>query len=336
VTTFQDCSVGWSIESTYKTRVAPAIHAEFIDENLDWKKTIVGGKGLRVSSRVDRSTRRVYSRGMGDGDIVMQVASKGLGKLWQAAVGSGVSNVVTGATYQQLFTLGDTPNSLTIQKGVPEVGGTVDAIDFLGCMVEEWDVNSPNGQDLTCKFIFDIGDYSTAQTYVAPVYPSAPSVFNWGQGAVSVGGTLTAPTTTTLASSASPLAGSIRDFNLQVKNNLAGDRFNYGASGRKSKPTVGMRMITGDFTAEYDATNFRDTFLADTQVPIIVTFTGTTALSTGFEQFQIVLPSVALETSMPNSNAGGLITVKHSFTGYDNTVAAQPLWVIFRTSDTAL
>ena len=336
MTTFQDLSIGWSNESTYKTYVAPAIHTEFIDETLDWQKGIVNGKGLRVGSRVLRSTRRVYHSGMGSGDVSMQIATKGLGKLWGAATGSGTSTLVAGSTYQQNFVLGDAPNSLTVQKGTVEVGATVDPVSFLGCMVTDFEIASPNRADVTAKFTFDIGDYTTAQSYVTPAYPSSVSVFNWGQATVSLGGTLTAPTTTALGSVAGPTTVGIRSFDVKVKRNLAIDRFNYGASGRKSKPTVGMTDISGSVVVEYDGTTIRDAFLGDTDQTLVATFTGATALSTGFEQFQVVLPTVRLEGALPKSNAGDLIQVTHNFTALDNTTTAQPIWIVQRTADTAL
>jgi hypothetical protein len=44
-----------------------------------------------------------------------------MGLLWQALLGTGTSTLVSGSTYQQVFTLGDNPSSLTLQKGVVEI-----------------------------------------------------------------------------------------------------------------------------------------------------------------------------------------------------------------------
>jgi hypothetical protein len=62
---------------------------------------------------------------------------------------------------------------------------------------------------------------------------------------------------------ATPIAD-FRDASVSINNNLRTDRFNGGGGGRKSKPTVGLRDISGTATVEYDSTTFRDAVLNDT------------------------------------------------------------------------
>lgn len=337
MTTPQDCSIGFAVESTYRTYTAPTRWLEFTNESLGFDKDVKQGKGMRVSSRVARSGRRVVPTAQGKGDVEFEVCSKGLGLLWQAAFGSATSTLVSGSTYQQLYNLGDTPNSLTVQKGIPQAGGTVDPYSYLGCMVDSFEIDSPNGEIVTAKVSLDVGDLTTAQSYVAPSYTAGTvNLFHWGQGTVSLGGTLTAPTSTTTASIAGATTVNVRSFNVQVNNNLNGKRMNYGNSGRKSKPVVGgLREIKGKFVAEYDQTTLRDAYLADTPMPLVITFTGA-ALSTGNETFQIVLPEIKLDGDVPGENDGDLVTIEHSFTVLDNLTAAQPIWALARTSDSAL
>ena len=99
---------------------------------------------------------------------------------------------------------------------------------------------------------------------------------------------------------------------------------------------LGMTEISGSIVVEYDGTTIRDAFLGDTDQAFLATFTGATALSTGFEQFQVALPCIRLEGELPKSNAGDLIQVTHNFTGFDNTTAAQSLYISQRTADTAI
>lgn len=333
--TFQDCSVGYAAEGTYKTFVTPTRWVEFVDESLDWKKTVKQGQGLRVGSRVPRSGRRTVPYQDGDGNIEVELNAKGLGTLFQAAFGSGTSTLVSGSTFQQLFTLGDTPNSLTIQKGVPQVGGTVDAYSFLGCMVTDFEFNIKNADISTCKFNFDAGDITTAQAYTTPSYV-AGGLYHFANATASLGGTLTVPSTTALASVAAPTTASIREMTLKVDHKLAQDRVNANATGRKSKPTVGLRAITGTVTYEYDQTTFTTAYLNDTDTPLYLNITTPNALSTGVETFQIACPAIRLEDQMPMANNGDLITVKSNFTVLDNLVAAQPIYGVLRTADATL
>lgn len=329
----QDSSIGIVTESTYKTYVAPTRWYEFTDESLDWEKSIKQGVGLRVGSRVARSGRRVVTTAQGAGDFTVEATSKGMGLLWQAALGSGSSTLVSGSTYQQVFTLGDTPSSLTVQKGLVRADGTVDAYSYTGCMVSGWEFSAPNDDIATLQVSLDAGDLSTAQTYAAPSYASSPSLFHFAGATLSTG-TLTAPTTTTLASGSSTLAN-VRNVSVSVNNNIAGDRYNFGGSGRKDKPTLGLREITGSLDVEYASATFRDAVINDTAMALILTFTAS-ALSTGSETLQVVLPEIKFDSTLPQANGTDLIVSSLSFQVLDNLTAAQPIWVVHRTADTAL
>lgn len=330
-----DCSINVVQESTYGTYVAPTRALEFTDESLDWKPKRTQGQGLRASSRVPRSGRRVTTSVAGDGSLTVEACTKGLGLLLDSALGTSVVTLVSGTTYQHNFTLGDTPKSLTIQKTIPEAGGTLDPFSFLGCMVDSWTLSIDNDGIATFDFDFDIRDLDTAQTFAALSYAASTDLYHWAQAAFMVGGTLTAPTTTALATGATA-ATNIRSFEVSVKNNLTTDRFNGGGAGKKSKPTVGIREITGKFVAEYDATTYRAAYIADTELPFAVTLTSSATLSTGTATLQCALPAIKLDAGIPMANNGDLITVEHSFTALDNLVAAQPIYVSLRTADAAI
>lgn len=329
----QDVSVGVGVESTYGTGVTPTRWWEFTDESLDFRKNIKQGQGLRVGARVARSGRRVIPTADAGGDFTMECTSKGMGLLWQACLGTGAHTLVAGTTYQQLFTLGDAPSSLTVQKGLVQVGGTVDAYTYTGATVDSWELGFPNADIATLKTTIDCKDVTTATAYAAPTYATAPNLFHFANGSIS-SGTLTAPTTTALASGSTTLAD-IRGGTLKVDNNIKGDRYNFGASGRKAKPTTGTRGITGNLEVEYDNTTFRDAVLNDTAMSLILTFTAG-ALSTGLETLQVVVPEIKFDTELPKSNKGELITQPMAFAGLDNLTATQPIWVVTRTADTAL
>jgi hypothetical protein len=332
VASTQDCSIGFIPEVTYKTGLTPTRWVEYLDESLDWAKTIKQGKGLRVGGRVARSGRRVITSAMGKGDISLEATSKGLGLWWQALLGAGTSTLVSASTYQQLFTIGDVPTSLTIQKGLPELGGTVDAYTFLGCMIDSWEFDFPNDDIATCKATVNAGDLAVATAYAAPSYPTAPNLFHFSNVSYS-SGALTAPTTTALAAGATPLTD-IRGGSVVVNNNL-NIRLNGGGAGRQSKPPLGLRTITGKLDVEYDSTTWRDSVIGDTPLNLIVTYTAG-ALGTGFETLQLVLPEIKLDGELAKTNGTDLIVQSCTFEGLDNLSAAQPIWVVCRTADSAL
>jgi hypothetical protein len=335
--TTQDCSIGFGVESTFKTGVTPTRWLEYLDESLDWNKSIKQGKGLRVGGRVARSGRRVVTSAQGAGDVSFEATSKGMGLLWQAALGTGVSTLVSGSTNQQLFTLGDNPSSLTVQKGLVEINpttgvATVDAYPFMGCMVDSWEFDFTNDDIATLKTTFNAADLTTATAYTSPSYPTTPNLFHFANASIA-SGTLTAPTTTALASGSTVVAD-IRGGSISVNNNLT-TRYNISSGGRQVRPTEGLRTISGKIDVEYDSTTFRDAVLNDTPMCLIINYTGG-ALSTGVEQLQIVLPEIKFDSELPKTNGPDLIVQSMSFQVLDNVTAAQPIWVVCRTSDAAL
>ncbi|MGL4256348.1 MAG: phage tail tube protein [Microbacterium sp.] len=336
MTTSADCSIGYKAESTYGTGVTVDRFLEFNTEGLDFLPNRQTRRGMRVGRRTAISGRKITTTKQAGGPIETDIWTKGLGTLLQACTGTASSTVVSGATYQQLFTLGDSLNSLTVQKGIPRVGGTVDAYTFLGAMVDQFTISIPSDEAATLSVELDARDMTTGTAYATPSYVSSPNVYHWAHAAFTYGGTVTAPTTTALASGGTA-AADIRDFELTVNNNLNKERWNGGLGGLKDKPTVGIREITGKFTAEYAARGYIDDFAADTERALVATLTSGEALSTGFATLQVVLPAIKLDgPGAVVANDGDLITVEHTFTAYDNLTAAQPIWIAVRTSDTNL
>lgn len=327
MTTPQDCSVGLGVESVYGTGVTPTRWFEFLDESFNYAKNVKQGQGFRVGSRVARSGRRVVASAEGTGDLTVEAVTKGLGLLWQLAMGSGTSTLVSAGLYQQVFTLADVPPSATIQKGIPRADGTVDAYTFTGCMVESLTIDCPNADVVKVKTSWNAKDVTTATAYTAPSYPTTPSLFTFSHGAI-YSGTLTAPTATALGSAPTAVAG-IRSGSIDLKHNLKTDRYNCGGAGRKDKPIPGLREISGSMVAEYAGTSFRDAVMADTSLTIVKTFTS------GTDVLQIIVPDVRLDGDLPKASTD-LALQDIKWVGLDGLSAAQPIWIVCRTADTAL
>lgn len=338
--TSADCSIAWAKETTYGTFVTPTRATEFTTESLGWDKNINQGAGMRVGSIVDRVARRVVTSAAGSGDVEMLLPARGLGLLWEALLGNSVSTLVSGTTYQQLHKLASGQGQLSVQKGTYNAGtNSIDALSYSGVVVKSVQLDSPNGEDIKVKWTFDMRDVSTVAAYTAVtgLYPSGTSDESYGfrHAALSVGGTLTAPTATALASSSGAISSCLRAFSVKIERDLTENGFCYGQGSRKSKPDTKRVSIEGSFTAKYDTTQFRDAFLADTALPMLFTLTGDQALSTGNTGFQIALPVTKLDGQLPAANEGDEITVQHAFKGLHD-VSTEPLFVAVRTADTAL
>ena len=333
----QDSSIGTIPEVAYGTPLTPTRFYEFVDESFDYVKTVKQGQGIRVGSKVARSGRRVTTETSAKGDMTVELTSKGLGTLLQACFGSGTSTSVSGSTYQQLFVLGtgSTPPSMTLQKGVVRADGTVDPYSYNGGVVDNFEIDCPQGDIAKVKSSWIFRDVVTSTTYATPSYATTPSLFHFAQGAITIGGTVVAPTTSALASGGTSVAN-VRDFSLKVDNKLGADRFNYGGAGKMLSPTYGLRDISGKMTVEYTDQTLVNAYMADTALAVSLTFTSTESLSTGTAVLQIILPEIKLNGELPKANGTDLITQSVDFDVLDNLTATQPIWAVLRTADTAL
>lgn len=330
-------SLNFRAESTYGTYLAPNRALEFDDEGLDFAPTWSDGNGLRVGALTDLDYRSVETSRAGSGPVKIAAQTKGLGVLLDAAHGSSTSTLVSGSTYQQVHQFGTSPASLCIQKGIPQTtAGTVDALSFLGCMVDSWSFDGSGDAVPMFEFNFDIRDIDSLQSFAALTYPTLlpTSIYSFEHVAAGYGGSLTTPTTTALASGPTA-ATNFRDFKFEVKNNLV-RRPNVGLGGLTAKPQPGRREVTGSFTAEYEnMTSYLADYRANTSRPLLVTYTSAEALSTGNATLQFAFPAIKLRSGVPVANGDEIITVEHKFKAYA-TATLPALYTVVRTSDTAL
>lgn len=336
MTSVQDASVGISVaESTYGTPVTTTRWYEFVSETLDYRKSVKQGVGLRVGGRIARDGRRTVPTHDGGGDVIMECASKGMGLWWQMCVGGGTSTLVSGATYQQNFLDSDAPVSVTLQKGLPEAGGTVDPYTFEGAMCTQWELDFTQGAIVTLKTTIDAQNVVSSVGYAAPSYPAETvNLYQFAGGSIYTGA-FTAPTTTALSIGATVLAN-VQGGTIICNNNLKVDRNNLSNAGLKRQPTTGLGAITGTLNVEYDSTTFRDAVLNDTPMALVLTYTAG-ALGVGLETLQVAIPCVHFEGTLPLSNGPDLIVQALKFTGTDNLVATKGgIYVSCRTADAAL
>jgi len=333
--TMDDVSVGYGVESTPGTVVTPTVWPEFTEESLDWQPTYVESAGLAVGGRrLGRSARRNAVTYDGGGAVGFELWSKGMGKLLRAALGTGVSTLVAGTTYQEQFTLSSTlPSAMTIQKRITAGNGTTYAQTWGGCYAKSITISLDNAGMGKVSIDWDAMNHSTAVAATSPSAITGGSSFRFAGATLTMGGTVVAPTTTALASGGTATTN-VRDFTLTIDQGLSSGRFNIGNSGLKSAALPGKVAVTGSMNIEYTDNAVRDAILANTETPLVLTLTSAEALSTGYSQFEIYLPASFLTGSMPQAT-GDLPMISASFVTLDNGTAT-PVVISSRTSDTAL
>lgn len=335
-----DCSIGFKKESTYGTAVVPDRFLEFTSETIDFDRTFYQGNGMRPGSRLARSNRRALVKDGGKGDIELEVPTRGLGTFLEALLGVGSSSLVSTGLYQQLFTLikDDFLPSVTLQKGIPRLGAnTVDAYTAKGAVCSSFELSMANADVLKLSSSWTAREIDTIPTYAVPSYAAASELFTFVGAGLVVGGVVTVPTSTALATGGTTVAD-IRDFSISVDQKLDSNGYNMGGAGKRSRrPAVGLAEVKGRITAEYDAITFRDALAAQTPLALVATFEAATEITPGNKPtLQIVVPDIRFESELPKSNGGDVITQAIDFTAFDGLVAAHPLYIAVRTADAAL
>ncbi len=102
------------------------------------------------------------------------------------------------------------------------------------------------------------------------------------------------------------------------------------------QPKVGKRTAKGKMKIEFDSMALIDAYLADAPLSILLDFDTGVTLSSGTERFQVVIPTVKLNGELPQSNGGEIIECDVDFDVLDALSAPSPLYLVARTSDTAL
>jgi hypothetical protein len=339
MTTQLDASIGIKKESVYGTPATVDAFFEYLEETFDDAPTYVSGKGLRVGKIMQRSDRRVLGKEATAGDITLEAFSKGLGKLFAAALGTGVSTNITGTAYQQLFTpkTADFLDSYTIQKAIPVLGGAPSQQTYAGCVCSGFELDVSNSDEVTIKFSFGGRSVDTSTAYATPSYIAANQLFAFVHASLAIGGTVVPPTTTALGSGGTNTVD-ISDLTITWDNGLDTAGYNFGSQGKRSRvPALGERVGTGQLTVEYDADTFRNAWNAQTDLALLLTLQLPAAITgSNFPTLQVCVPELRFEGEMPKSNKGDVVTQTIPFTILDGGVAASPLYVAIVTPETAI
>jgi hypothetical protein len=278
-----------------------------------------------------------------NGSFTTELQSKGHGKLIEAAFGgTGTSTLIAGSSYQQLFTPTTTDylDSYTIQKGVPFLGSaSVTGNTFNGMVCSGFELAGVQAGIPTLKFNWMGRELLTATALATASYPASVTEMSFIHGAVTIGGTITVPTTTVLGSSSAGAAANVREFSFNWDNGLDSNGFNFGSAGKRTrKPALGIRTGTGSLTVEYDSNTLRDAYLAGTSLGLILTFQNTTTAISGanYPTFQITIPVMKLDGEIPKVNGGDVVTQTIPFRVLDGRSATHPIYVAIVTAETAI
>ena len=310
-------SIGFAEETTYGTYVAPTRFLEFNKEDLRKTKTTMQGGGLAAGRFADLGSRRVLTTVGGTGSVDLEVTNKSYGLIFKHLLAGAVTSTQQGATaaYLHTFALGDNFGKyLTVQKGVPDVSGTVRPYSFLGGKITSASFSCEVMGMLTSTLEFDFNDVSEAQSLAAPSYATGIAPFHGGQMQVKLG---------TYGTEAA--INGVKKIDLKFERGVNTERYYASAAGfpaKKAEPIMNDTIkVTGTLTADYHTkAELADRFASDASTSLVLQWTGPLIASTYYETLKIKVPMIFLDSNTPGVDGADVVNTGYDFTAqHDGT-----------------
>lgn len=137
-----DVALGFAIETTENTRIAPDTFLEILSESLTHEKEWILSQGLGGGRAMHR--RKTAGMSTAGGSVAVELRTAAMADLLRLCIGGDPA--VTGTDpYTRVFTGGGDLPSATFQKLVPHDPTTKQAFDFVGSKVNSWTLSqNPN------------------------------------------------------------------------------------------------------------------------------------------------------------------------------------------------
>lgn len=310
-------SLGYAAESSYGVYTAPTLFVEPDKVDLKKVKNIVQGGGLAAGRMVQAGSRRVVVSEAGTASPGHEVTNKGMGLLLQHIFGGSAAPVQQAATaaYKQTHPLVDNvSNSLVLQAGIPDTGGTVRPYTGTGGKVTSAEFSCGVGELLKVALELDFQKVAEVETLAAPSYPTGVTAFHFKQMALKLG---------TYGAEAS--VDGVKKVSLKLERGQATDRFYANATGLKANPLMSdFVKVSGSIDADFvDKTIFADRFAADSSTSLVWQFVGPVIASTYYETITFRVPMTFFDGDTPVIEGPGVVSGSFPFVGqFDLTNAA--------------
>jgi hypothetical protein len=320
-----DAQFGYKLETTVGTPVTVDKFLEFNSESLSFDPGYIEPEGLRVGVKFKRGSRLVQSRKMVSGSMELNYATRLMGGLWKAALGSSVTTpavVTAGQSFSQVHQTGDLlGKSMTLQVGRPEPSTqVVKAHTYAGCKVTGWEWSVADNETAKFSLDFDGWDEATATALATASFVSPVAEFNFSQASVfSIGGTIGGanPLTYTGGSAVSSI---VKSLSFKGDNALATERFGLGNAGvKKEQLENGIPTITGTLEAEYLQSEWYTPFKANTSTSLNVKLEGgLIGSSSDKDTIEFIVPQIRVKNVSPQVSGPDLVTATVEFEVYSD------------------
>lgn len=334
-----DASLGFALETTWGTPVTVTKFIEFDSESLAWEPSWIEPTGLRVGTKFRRASRLVRSRESVTGGFETQFATRTMGTLLKAALGSTVvtPTLVLGSAYKQVHNPGDfLGKSLTIQVGRPEPSGTIRAHTYEGCKISGWEFSVSDNE--TAKFSVEVdGQTELTATALATASFVSSEVFSFNQATVFKTGGTVAGVTELAVTGGVIVPGVARGFTLSGETPIHTERFGLGNTGQKLEQLENETpTITGSIEAEWDRTTWYDAFKANTTTAIELKIEGSVISGTDRNTIHIVIPAAKFKAAPFQVGGPDVVTGSVDFEVYSDEVNSPLMFKLISADSTAL
>ncbi|GEA79935.1 phage tail tube protein [Cellulomonas uda] len=305
--------LGIAPETTYGTFVAPTSFLLPVKTSLKKNKNTAQSAGIASGRLMQLASGRVLTTRSAEGSIDLELTTRKMGLLLQALMGTTVTpTVLTSPAYSQVHTLADTADkSLSIQVGVPEIGGTVRPYSYAGCKVTSAQFEFEPGSIPTATFEFDCQDVTETPPLAAASFPTGITPFVGAKTAIKIG---------TFGSEAAVVG--VKKATVKIDRALDTDRFYLGGAGLKAQPVSnGFVGISGTLSADFVAkADFVDRFVSDASFSLVLETVGALIGGTNYETFRITLPGCFLDGDLPALDGPGVVSGDFPFVAlFDGT-----------------
>jgi len=323
-------------ETTYGTAVAVTKFFEFNSESIAGKYERIESESIRAGQKVLRTDRWIPNAKGAEGDIEIEVLTRGFGFWLKYMLGTVATGTTTDSATTHTATLGPLDGkSFTCQVGRPDITNTVRPYTYAGGKVTEWELKNSVDGVLTCNFTCDF-----ASETIPVASPSGPfalqafgipatgaDLFPYLNGSLTIGG----------------IEVPISEFSLKASNTLKTDRFFIRSTGGKREQREdGMRTYEWSVTAEFEDLNQISRVASATRAgataQIVASWTGPTLIGvTTFPALTITLPQARFdEPSTVGIDGAEQPDLELSGMALGPTDGSSPVSIAYRTADATL
>jgi uncharacterized protein YunC (DUF1805 family) len=319
-----DHILGVKAESTFGTAVAPDTRFEVLTENIKLKKEFIESKALKGNRRYLSTNGHVPSTSHVEGDIEIEVPSKGAGFWFKQLMGAVTTTTPAGATNarKHVFTADSALDGLSFTAEIQrtDVTGQAHRFVYAGCGIKDLELACKVGEIASIK----MGVYGKTETVTAAAaqsasYPaSSPLVFTGA--ALTVDGT----------------SVPVKDFSLKMENGRKSDRYFLGDSSPNKMIEADLRNAEGKMTVEWSGLTQYNYFVNHTlNKQLIIKFSTQSTIETGVTGYlQVTIPAIAFLGDTP-VGGGDIIEQSIDFKALDDGTN-EPVQVEYVSLDTTV